>query len=183
MDASEFDVGGASAPSDKLDVLNKYLEEAISLSEVIERLEGDLKVAKSALHSLSTETIPDLMLELSLDEAKFRGWSVKVEEFVSGTLPKDDDKRAVAIRWLEENEAGGLIKTSLSLDFAKSQHNEALSIAAGLEEEGYAPTVKSDVHVQTLRAFARERLRNGQELPDLLGLYVGKTTKLKRVDK
>ena len=182
MNAEEFDMGGASAPSDKMDVLNAALEEAVQLETVVSQMEEDLKVAKKALNSLKSGRIPDLMDELEMETVTFRGWQVKIDDFVSGSLPKDSHRLERAINWLEEHDAGGLIKTDLTLAFGKSQHNEALDLAARLEAEGHAPSVKSGVHAQTLLAFARERIRNGDPLDiDVLGLYVGKVAKMKQV--
>jgi hypothetical protein len=180
MDASEFDMGGASAPPDKLDALQKLLKEAVDLSSTAASLEADLKAAKSALHALTTNRLPDMMTELQMDAAEFAGWKVKIHDFVSGSLPKDEEKRAKAIRWLEEHDGGELVKTSVSLDFAKSQHNEAMSIAGEMEEKGFAPTVKSDVHASTLASYARQRIKDGDDIDaEVLGLYLGKVAKIK----
>jgi len=85
--------------------------------------------------------------------------------------------------WLEANEGGSLIKTDVALAFTKSQHNEAIDLARRLEEQGFAPSVQSGVHAQTLQAFARERIRNGDQIDtDVLGLYTGKVAKLKRTE-
>lgn len=182
--ADEFDLGGASAPSDKMDALNAALEEAVALEQAVVQMEEDLKAVKKSLNALKCSRIPDLMGELQMDEVSFRGWKVKIDDFVSGSLPKDGDRHERAIQWLEDHGAGGLIKTDLTLAFGKSQHNEALDLAGRLEAEGLAPSVKTGVHAQTLHAFARERIRNGDPLDiDLLGLYVGKVAKMSLVKK
>lgn len=178
----EFDVGAADAAPDKLDVLNAALAEAIDLELAVAQLEEDLKAAKKALHTLRSSRIPDIMDELGMDSVTFRGWKVTISDFVSGSLPKDPEANARAIQWLEAEDAGGLIKTDLSLAFGRSQHNEALDLAGRLEAEGLAPAVKSSVHPQTLHSFARERIRNGESLDvEVLGLYVGKVAKMKQV--
>lgn len=178
----EFDLGAADAAPDKLDVLNSHLSEAIELELAVARLEDDLKAAKAVLNTIKTARIPDMMAELGMDSITFRGWKVTVSDFVSGSLPKDGEAHERAIRWLEAEGAGGLLKTDLSVAFGRSQHNEALDLAARLESEGLAPSVKSGVHAQTLAAFARERIKNGEPLDvEVLGLYVGKVAKLKQV--
>lgn len=173
---------GAPAPSDALDRLNEKLGEAIALKESVDQMEEDLKAAKQQLNLLNTGTIPDMMAELGMEEVTQRGWKIKVGEFVSGSLPKDSAARANAIRWLEEHDGGELLKTELKVAFSRSQHNEALSLAAQIEEDGYAPNVDSTVHPQTLMAFARERLKNGEPLDtEVLGLYTGRVAKFKKV--
>lgn len=180
MTAEEFDVG-VSAPSDKLEQLHGLLEEAFALEGALAQMEDDLKAARSALHSLRTGRIPDMMAELQMDEATFKGWSVKVDDFVSGSLPKDPKKRAKAIDWLEANDGAGLIKTDVSVSFGRSEHEQATSLWQSLEGDGLPASLSSTVHAQTLQAFARQRIRDGDPIdPEALGLYVGKVAKMKR---
>lgn len=174
--------GAVPAAPDALARLNEKLAEAIDLKLATDQLEEDLAAAKKQLNNLNTTVIPDMMAELGMEECTQRGWKVKVGEFVSGSLPKDEARLNQAIRWLEEHDAGELIKTSLSVIFTKSQHNEALSLAGQIEQQGFAPNVSSTVHPQTLMAFARERLKNGEDLDtEVLGLYTGRVAKFKRV--
>jgi hypothetical protein len=186
MSVSDFDIGGGaeqSAPS-SLETLNRSLEEAIALEEMVEQLEADLKAAKTTLNALKTNRIPDMMAEMMMDEVSWNGWKVKISDFVSGSLPSDPEKRAKAIQWLEDNEAAALIKTEVKVEFGKSQHNEALSVAADLQRIGFAPKVDSGVHASTLQAFARERIRNGEAIDtEMLGLYTGKIAKFGRSKK
>lgn len=183
MDDHEFE-GAAIAAPDRMATLERELEEAIKLEEYVAQLEDDLKAAKRSLNAIKSNRIPDLMAEMQMDSVRFRGWSVTVADFVSGTLPKEGAQHDAAINWLEEHDGAGLIKTDLSVGFGRSQHDEALSLAAELEGNGYAPLVKTGVHPQTLQAYARERMRNGDPIDlDVLGLYAGKVAKLKRGDQ
>lgn len=176
------DQEGASAPSDALERLNAKLAEAIELKVAVDQMEEDLKAAKQQLNLINTTVIPDMMAELGMEECTQNGWQVKVNDFVSGSLPKDEERRAKAVRWLEEHEAGDLLKTALSVNFSRSQHNEALDLFEELKEDGFAAALDSTVHPQTLMAFARERIKNGEPIDtEALGLYTGRVAKYKRV--
>ena len=159
MSDDEFDVGEAAASPDKLEALNASLEEAIELEGAVAQMEEDLKATKKALHALRSSRIPDMMDEMGMDSLTFRGWKVSIQDFVSGGIPKEPEAHERAVRWLENEGAGGLIKTNLSIAFGKSQHNEALDLASRLQEEGHAPSVSSGVHPQTLHSFASERVK------------------------
>lgn len=181
MDAEEFDVGSAAAP-DKIQALNSLLQDAVSMEEAVAQMEEDLKAAKRTLHALTAKRIPDLMDEIGLDSVTFSGWQVKVQDFVSGSLPKEADKRASALDWLKDAGAGGLIRTEISLAFGPAEHDAALELRRRLVSNGYDPEMDVGVNSQSLCAFARERIRNGEPVDaDLLGLYVGKVAKLKRL--
>jgi hypothetical protein len=184
VDVNDFDLAeeGASAPSDKLEVLHKQLDEATALEELLEQLNADASAAQSTLNALKTKLIPETMLELQMSELTRNGWKVKIADFVSGSLPKEEGPRQKAIDWLEKHEGGALIKTEISLTFAKSQHEEAKKLAERLAADGFAAEIASGVHASTLQAFARERLKNGEAVDtEVLGLYTGQVAKIDKV--
>jgi hypothetical protein len=121
------------------------------------------------------------MAEAGLSELSLNnGFKITIDDFVSGTLPKDDERRKAAISWLESNGADSLIKTDVNIQFDKSEHNEALNLIGMLNEQSIEFTAKSGVHPQTLLAHVKERLRRGDEVPlELLGLYAGRVAKIK----
>jgi hypothetical protein len=181
VDVSDFDPAeeGASAPSDKLEVLHKNLDEAVALEIQLEQLEADASAARSALNDLKTKRIPELLVELQMPDLTYKGWKVKLADFVSGSLPKDEGPRQKAIEWLEQHDGGALIKTEIGLVFAKSQHDEAKALAERLAAEGFAAQISSGVHASTLQSFVRERLKNGEEVDtEVLGIYTGQIAKI-----
>ncbi len=163
--------------------LYRQLGEVTSLIATVDQLEADLKAAKAELHRLRADVIPDYMAQIAISELTWNGFNVTVDDFVSGSLPKGGKERAEAIKWLEDHDAGGLITTDVSVKFPRSQHLEAVKIANRLKKDGFAPSLQSTVHAQTLQAYARERMRNGESVPQLtLGLYIGKVAKIKPVE-
>lgn len=181
----DFDMGTegeASASPNALKQFRKSLQDAISLTEQIAQVEDDLKAMKSTLQAIRTGRLPDLMAEIQTDHFTHAGYEAKLSDFVSGSLPKDEDKRKTALDWLEKNDGGGIITTDVSVAFAKSQHNEALDVAGHLRDEGHPVKVASGVNAQTLQKFARDRIRDGEKIDtEKLGLYVGKVVKLKEI--
>jgi hypothetical protein len=181
-DDFSFDEGAASAAPDSLIRLNEKLAEAVQLQEMYDQMEEDLAALKKQLNHLKTSVIPDMMAEIGMDSCTQNGWDVKLHQFVNGSLPKEPDRREKAIRYLESNGGADIIKTTLTVAFNKSQHNMALDLAAKIEDAGFAPTVVSDVHAQTLAAFAREKLGNGDEVDtEVLGLASGTVAKFSLV--
>jgi len=160
-------------------------EEAVSNEQIIAELEESLSEAKRRLNAIKTQALPDLMAEAGVSNITLdSGWSLKVEDFLAGSLPKDEVERDDAIEWLELNGAESLIKTELSINFKKSEHNMALDLAGRLENEGYDVSSKMGVHPQTLLAHIRERMKAGDPVPlEKLGLFAGRTTKIKAPSK
>lgn len=181
LDQEEFDLVPV-VPQDRMEALQELLGDAIALSDSCETLEGDLKAAKAELHRLCSRVIPEEMKGLGISEMTARGRNVSIKDFVSGSLPKSEDKRKAAFKWLEDNEAGDLIKTTVAVSFGRSEHNYALSLAGELREKGLEVQAESSVHASTLKSFARERLRCGDPLDtEVLGLFVGEVARISEV--
>jgi len=180
-----FDIGDQApkAPA-TLANLQFSLEEATSLEEQIAQMEDDIKAAKKNLNYIKSQRIPDMMSELQMEQIVWKGWKCKVSDFVSGSLPKEDEPREKAIEWITLHGGEDLIKTQVTTEFGRSGHNEAMSLAAELQEQGYNVSAKSGVHPQTLCAWVRERLKKGEEIDiDTIGIYTGKVAKFEKVRK
>jgi hypothetical protein len=192
-DVDDFDIGegAASAAPDAAAKLNAAAKMLVAQKDLVDRLEGDLKAAKVTYQQMSTKDVPDLMMELGQPTWTAGDYELALSDFVNGSLPKVNDpqgnpipggqeRRDKAIRLLETYGAAGLIKTELSIEFGKSQHNEAIDLAERLKAEGHPVNLDSGVHPQTLMAFARQRIEDGQDIDlDALGLYTGKVVKPK----
>lgn len=184
--ASELFEAAGSATSDPhaLDRLSECADELLGLEDAVAQMSADLQAATAALNVLRTKTMPDLMAEAQMESFTRNGRVIAISEFVSGSLPKEEDKRAKAIAWLETHDGEGLIKTTVGLSFGRGEHNLALAIADDLRKTGQEPVVETGVHSATLQAFARERLKNGDPIDtDLLGLFTGRVVKVKAPKK
>lgn len=176
-----FDEGVApTAPS--LATLMKLAEKAVAMEATVADLEEALEAQKSALHHLKTVELPDAMAEAGLSEFKTASKAeININDFVSGSLPKEPEARDRAIKQLVEEGGADIIKNVVSVQFTRSQHNEAAALAADLRDKGYeSAKMASDVHPQTLMAFVREKLKKGEEVKyETLGCFVGRVAKIK----
>ena len=185
--AQDFDLGvegEASASPGVLNRLHKAIQDSIALSEGIEQMEEDAKAARAALHLMRSKVMPDLMVEARSEHFDHAGYDIKLTDFVSGSLPKEEVPRKKAMKWLEKNDGAELIKTEVSMAFGKSQHEDAMKVAKQMEKEGHPVSVSSGVNAQTLQSFARTRIREGKSIDaEVLGLFVGKIVKIKKLEK
>ena len=181
----DFDLNESASNDSSMQRLVSMAKEVIETEQLVEDLEDNLSDLKKRLNKMKTLEMPDLMAECGMSEfTTDNGWKITIDDFVSGSLPKDEMRREEAVHWLESNGAESLIKTELNLHFGKSEHNRALSLFADLSEKGYAISSKMGVHPQTLIAHIKERLKQGDEVPlDLLGLYAGRIAKIKKQKK
>lgn len=183
--AGLFEDAAKSAVSENArDEASRLVEELAAAEYAVAKLEVLLSEKKQVLNELRTKKVPDAMLQanqmaFTVALGNYAEVSVEIVDFVSGSLPKGDEARGIAIDWLEQHDGKDLIKDELTIVFQKSEHNMALDLLHRLKEEGFTCSFGSNVHHSTLQAWARERLRHGEELdPDVLGLYVGRIAKL-----
>lgn len=146
----------------------------------VEAAEDVLKRKKEYARTLREETLPSAMQELGLADVKLdTGQRIVVKQEVYASVPAD--KKFEAYDWLEQHGFGGLIKTSVAVMFGKGEMEEAQSLMLTLQEDGLAPDLERSVHAQTLKAFLKEQLSTGAEIPlDLFGARPVWTASVKR---
>lgn len=116
----------------------------------------DLKVQERRVEQ---EDLPELMRELELSSFKMEdGSTVSVVEDVQCAIT--EARRAEAHSWLISNGHGGLIKTEVKVAFPAGCRDNAAEFA--VENSG---EMKEFIHPQTLKAFVREQLESGVNLP------------------
>lgn len=154
------------------------MERILSLAETlveqqqeVDQLNEQLKEAKQRLYQTEREDLPTLMIELGLSEITLTdGSRVQIKEDLDAKIT--EKTRADALRWLLDNGFGGLIKTNVSLAFGRGDHDTAAEVRDRLAEEYDGVELKEDVHHSTLKAFVKERMAAGDQIPmDLFNVY------------
>lgn len=156
-------------------------EEAAELERTIKGYDAAMKAAKARLHEITTKAIPEAMAEAGLGDtfSLADGTKIKVGPFVGGTLPKEPVKRRDAFEALTAIGGGALIKTMVNLAFGKGDKESADSCVSMLRSAGFEVEPEENVHVSSLRAFVKEKLVKGDEVPlDTLGLFFGSVAKI-----
>jgi hypothetical protein len=120
------------------------------------------------------------MSELGLESLTLKdGSSVKVKQLVQASIPVR--YREEAFQWLRDNGHGDLIKNQVSATFGKGEDTSANDFIDKISSLGYEPTQKVWVEPMTLKAFVREQITEGTELPmDKFGVFVGAETKISK---
>ena len=157
------------------ELANKQLD----LERRVGELEEMLKAEKERLRVVQEHDLPDALAEAGISEMKLAdGSRVKAEPFVTAHISKA--KADEAHTWLIDNGFGELIKREVVAKFGKGD-NKFEKAKAALLAEGVVPDTKEAVHHSTLRAFAREQIEKGTDIPtDLFGLYSGFKTKISK---
>ena len=148
--------------------------------EYIASLESDLKSAKKGLQKLTDEDLPTMLQEIGLSSMKLDdGSEVVVKQTYGASILVDN--RPAAFEWLREKGYDDIIKNTVACQFGRGEDDKASSFKAIAEKEGYYAEQKTEIHPQTLRAFVKERVENGDDFPmELFGAYVGQRAVIKR---
>ena len=146
------------------------------LETIILETEGQLKELKEQLNYQRYEIVPGMMQELGINSFELdNGYKVSIKDEYYAKIP--DAFQFECFEWLRKNNLDGIIKTAVSLSFGKGEDEWAETTLNWMATMGLTPNVKSTVHPQTLKAFVKERMSAGLELPvDYFGASVVKTT-------
>lgn len=134
-------------------------------------LEEEVAKAKKEAQGIAERDIPELMDHLGLKTfTTSNGFRIDVKKVIRASIPAGNKERAM--RWLDENGHGGLIKRTVQVAFSRDQEQQARALGAELEEQFDSVSTDLKVESATLRAFIREQLEAGQDIPlELFGAF------------
>ena len=136
----------------------------IDAEKAVDAAEKTLSAAKEQFRYIQEETIPAAMQELGVQEITLdTGEKLKVKQEVYAQLTAAT--KPAAFQWLEDNNFGGLIKVDVSVAYGKGEYEVAVQLKDRLSSEGLQVDLSRDVNGQTLKAFLREQISNGSNIP------------------
>ena len=148
--------------------------------ETINSLEEKLKLEKNKLLKLTDEELPSALAEVGISSFKLEdGSTVEVKQTYGASILVNN--RESAYNWLRDHGYDDIIKNTVLCQFGRGEDDQASAFAAFAQQQGYVPEQKTEIHPQTLRAFVKERVENGDEFPmELFGAWVGQRAVVKR---
>ena len=168
IDISQDNVKSISEKCNQLKDLQKQIEEQ----------EDKLKTLKNKSRDLEERVIPEMMQEAGVSLLKLAdGSTVEVKPFYAAKIP--ESRVDEAFSWLRNRGYEDLIKNTITASFGRGQDNQVSELVKVCEDNGFAYNKKEKVEPMTLKAFVREQVEGGKELPfDLFGVYIANKTKI-----
>ena len=175
----EEDAGALTVNDDQLSGIGGLAKRAKLLEKEIEEIESVVKERKEQLSKLLEDTIPAALSELGMKSFKMEdGSSIEVKPFYSATIK--DANRAAAYEWLREHNFDDIIKNTVSVRFGRGEDELCDGLLNLLRENNYPVEQAQKIEPQTLKAFVREQIERGSELPmEMFGVYVGSKATIK----
>lgn len=163
-----------------LEDLQALCAEYDALADTVADLEQQLKDAKARFNRLKMDVIPEMCMEVGLMALTLNnGTSIEVTANVDASITQAN--RVAAHQWLRDNGNEGLIKTEIHCPFDREESAEARELYADLSERFPNSFIEERVHPSTLKAFVREQLAAGAEIPmDLFGARSYNVAKINR---
>jgi hypothetical protein len=160
--------------------VSELVRKQLAYEKLVEDLEEQLIVAKRDLREISEQHLPSALHEHGLKELRMDDGSyVSVSTYYNASIPKD--RTPEALDWLRENEFGDLVKNTVSASFGRGNDEVAQELLNDLQLKGMDVSQKQWVEPMTLKAFVKEQVEKGSEIPtDLFGVYIGEKAKIRR---
>jgi hypothetical protein len=177
-DAKESAEKSAEVQKATLAQIQNKCQELVDLDYEISELTSKLSIKQAEARVLSEKTIPDMMDGVGIKMLKLANdKKLEVVPVVAGAISRG--KPEEAFKWLREHDFGDLIKRNVSIEFGRGEDEKASELKKRIEELGFTPKDKSDVHHMTLTAWAKEQLAKGTAIPlETLGIWIGRKTKI-----
>ena len=180
MDLEEIAMQMSDVDNNDLKQVAALVRQQLIFEQRVEDLTTELKRAQQDLANISGEVLPALLLEFGLSELRMGdGSKVTVSTQISASISKE--RSYAAHEWLRDNGFGDLIKNTVAVTFGKGEDDKAQTLVRELDGNGFNVDQKEAVHPSTLKAFCKEQIEKGSEIPsDLFGVFIGHKTTIKK---
>lgn len=166
-------------PTDaELTRISQLAERQVRTEQDIQNLEIALDRKSKELTQIRDKELPNALAEIGMSSFTLKsGRKISVKTEVYASIPKDGAQKAFS--WLRQHDFGSLIKNIISAEFGKGEDEAALKAAGLLAEAGFRPEQKESVHSSTLKAFLKEQISKGEDVPlELFGAFIVNRSKV-----
>ena len=165
---------------DKIRKIASLGKEFIDLTREIEEIEYELNQKKKVYNRLSTETIPEAMHSVGMTAFEIGNqYTISVAPVLVVKL--DNSKVDAADVWLDKHGHSGMVKRRIEIFIPKDVDKKELeNLKTGIEALDFDYSENSNIHYQTLNAWARHMDENGEVIPtDIFSVYRSNKTVIK----
>lgn len=141
------------------------------LEQQVADAEHELKAVKESLRAVQEDLLPSAMAEAGVKSFELEdGSKITIKSDMTLSIPKE--KKGEALRWLVDNGYGDLVKHEVSVGFGRGQEDDAQKLYDFATSIGYSASDTVDVNSTTLKAFVKEQLSQGVDMPlELFGAF------------
>jgi len=166
----------------EITTISEECQKLKNIEDEIQKTEELLKNLKTMADDIGSRVIPELLAEQGLSSIKLKdGSSVEVKREYRCTVPKEEDRKQAAHKWLRDQGLGDIIKNNVSVTFGRGEDDKAQQLLELAASNGFQPQQKADVAWNTLTAIFQERVESGLDMPsDVFSTWIKDKTKITR---
>lgn len=182
--------GGLATNEDRLLALRNAVANVRDLEKLKIDQEAALKETNIKLQEAYYKTLPDLMDQVGVpsitlaSEGNLPEVVAKAQPYYHASISAEwpIEQQYKAFKYLEDTGHGDLIKTGVTINFPREEHDKALAFARKMRDAGFTVEEKQSVHFKTLTAWLKEMIEKRKVMPDLdiIGGTVGRVVKLSK---
>ena len=180
LDDMEKDAEAMGAPTDEqLKTIATLATKQLHKEQQLINLGEKVKELSAELRTIVEVDLPTAMSQIGMDSFTLdSGERISIERGHAASITKKNESEAHT--WLRENGHGDIIKNTITGIFGKDQDKQADEAVKKLDEAGAVKVSRKEgVHSGTLKAFVKEQLEKGINLPfKLLGIYPWQKSKI-----
>lgn len=155
-------------------VMRELADMYLEAEELVAQKTKELEDAQKALDDIAVFRIPTALDGLDGNFPVGDGITIQVKEHIRASIA--GEKAKPAIKWLDDNGYGNIVKRQLIAEFPKEDQERfqefLTKITPALQELHVVLTDKHSVHPGTLVAWVKEKLGEGVELPvETFGIF------------
>ena len=164
----------------ELALVSELCQKQKMLEDAVDNAEETLKNLKKRLDQVRQVELPNALAETGLSLIGLpTGERIEVKPKYYASIPVE--RKDEAFTWLENHEAGGIIKNVVKAEFGKGENEFAKKAMEALAELGFRATQDMSVHPMTLKSFIKDLFERGVEFPlDLFGAMQVNESVIKR---
>jgi hypothetical protein len=175
----EGDAAALGVKDDGLKGLSALAQRAKMLEHEVSELEAILKERKESYRKVTEEALPEAMAELGVKSFMMEdGSKIDIKPFYSASISAE--RRAEAYEWLRARGFDDIIKNTVSVRFGRGEDELCARLLDLLRQQGYPSEQAEKIEPMTLKAWVKEQVERGSELPmELFGVYIGQKATIK----
>ena len=175
----EKDADVLKLKDDDIQGISNLAKKAKEIAAEVAALEAVLKERKNSYKKLTEEAIPEALAQTGMTGIMMEdGSRIEVKPFYSASIPVA--RRAEAYEWLREHGMDDIIKNTVSVRFGRGEDELCARLLELLGMQGYPAEQAEKVEPMTLKAWAKEQVERGNEIPmELFGVFIGQKATIK----
>lgn len=163
------------APKDILTRISESAADLLKKRIALVEAQDALTRAEKDVSDLEQKVIPELMEEAGVDAVTTKDGVHLILDYTVRT----NTKNPALHEWLRQIGNGGLIKSEVSVPFAKGSEEESRKLLQDLENVGLKATFTQEVHWSSFQTLVKDLRKKGVEVPlSELGITLANVVKV-----